>query len=87
MVMVSPADLHDSAAAKEVLFRLRLTHPEITIVWADFAYAGKLVTWAKKHLNLTIKPVSHPKNAAGFVIVPRRWVVERSSVSFGASAL
>jgi hypothetical protein len=44
MVMVTPADLHDSAAAKEVLFRLRLMHPEITIVWADRAYAGKLVT-------------------------------------------
>lgn len=45
-VMVTPADLHDSAAAKEVLFRLRLMHPEITLVRADRAYAGKLVTWA-----------------------------------------
>lgn len=45
--MITPADLHDSAAAKEVLFRLRLMHPGITIVWADRAYAGKLVTWAK----------------------------------------
>ncbi|GAA2966972.1 hypothetical protein GCM10010446_60830 [Streptomyces enissocaesilis] len=53
-------------------------HPEITIVWTDSAYAGKLVTWAKKHLNLTIKPVSRPKDTAGFVILPRRWVVERS---------
>jgi len=34
-------------AAKEVLVRLRLMHPEITIVWADSAYAGQLVTWAK----------------------------------------
>lgn len=49
MVMVTPADLHDSAAAKEVLFRLM--HSEITIVWADRAYAGKLITWAKRHLN------------------------------------
>src|SRR3954468_8146490 len=47
LVMVTPADLHDSAPAKEVLFRLRLMHPEITIVWADTAYAGKLVDWAK----------------------------------------
>lgn len=77
MVMVTPADLHD-AAAKEVLFRLRLMHPEITIVWADSAYAGKLVDWAKQHLNLTIKPVSRPKDASGFVVLPRRWVVERS---------
>ncbi|MEU3902077.1 IS5 family transposase [Streptomyces sp. NPDC045251] len=70
LVMVTPADLHDSAAAKEVLFRLRLMHPEITIVWADSAYAGKLVDWAKQHLNLTIKPVSRPKDASGFVVLP-----------------
>lgn len=76
--MVTPADLHDSHAAKEVLFRLRLMHPEITIVWADSAYAGKLVTWAKRHLNLTIKTVSRPKDTSGFIVLPRRWVVERT---------
>ncbi|MYY80818.1 MULTISPECIES: IS5 family transposase [unclassified Streptomyces] len=78
LVMVTPADLHDSAAAKEVLFRLRLMHPEITIVWADRAYAGKLVTWAKHHPSLTIKTVSRPKDTTGFVVIPKRWVVERS---------
>jgi hypothetical protein len=45
-------------------------HLESTIVWADSAYAGKLVTWAKRHLNLTIKPVSRPKHAFGFVVLP-----------------
>ena len=77
-VMVTPADMTDRNAAKEVLFRLRLMHPEITIVWADSAYAGQLVTWAKTYLNLTIKTVSRPKNVPGFVVLPRRWVVERT---------
>lgn len=77
-VMVTPADLTDRNAAREVLFRLRLMHPEITIVWADSAYAGQLVDWAKTFLNLTIKTVSRPKGAVGFVVLPRRWVVERS---------
>ena len=77
-VMVTPADMTDRNAAKEVLFRLRLMHPEITIVWADSAYAGQLVTWAKTYLNLTVKTVSRPKNTPGFVVLPRRWVVERS---------
>jgi hypothetical protein len=45
--------------------------------WADSAYAGKLVTWAKRHLNLTIKTVSCPKDTFGFIVLPRRWVVER----------
>jgi hypothetical protein len=63
LVMVTPADPHDSAAAKEILFRLR---------WADSAYAGKLIDRAKRHLNPTIKPVSRPKDASGLVILPRR---------------
>ncbi|MEU1056958.1 transposase [Streptomyces sp. NPDC005876] len=77
-VMVTPADTTDRDAAKEVLFRLRLMHPEITIVWADSGYAGQLLTWAKKNLDLTLKTISRPKDAVGFVILPRRWVVERS---------
>lgn len=36
------------------------------------------MTWAKKHLGPTLKTVSQPKNTTGFVILPRRWVVERS---------
>jgi transposase len=77
-VMVTPASMHDSVAAREVLFRLRLMHPELAVVWADLAYAGTLVDWAKSFLGLTIKTVSRPKGAQGFVILPRRWVVERS---------
>jgi transposase len=63
---------------RDQLPTLRPMHPEITIVRADSAYAGQLVTWAKSYLNLTIKTVSRPKNTPGFVVLPRRWVVERS---------
>lgn len=72
------AGFTDRDAAKDGLFRLRLMHPEITILWADSAYAGQLVTWAKKYLRLTVKTVSRPKDAKGFVVLPRRWVVERT---------
>lgn len=36
------------------------------------------MTWAKTHLGLTLKTVSRPKDASGFVVLPRRGVVERS---------
>ncbi len=76
-VMVTPADMHDSVAAREALLRLRLMHPDITIVWDELTYAGPLVAWANSFLHLTIKKLSRPKDAKGFVILPRRWVVER----------
>ena len=43
-VMVTPAKFTDRDAAREVLLRLCLEHPEITQVWADQAYSGELVT-------------------------------------------
>ncbi|GLX40719.1 hypothetical protein Sros01_67920 [Streptomyces roseochromogenus] len=52
--------------------------PEITIVWADSACADQLVDWAKTYLRLTVKTASRPKNTSGFVVLPRRWVVERT---------
>lgn len=78
MILVTPADMTDRDAARELLWRLRLTHPQITQVWADSAYAGQLVDWARDFLHITLKTVSRPKGAKGFVVLPRRWRVERT---------
>ncbi len=42
----------DRHAVREMLFRLRLTHPQITQGWAESAYAGQLVDWAEYRLHL-----------------------------------
>lgn len=78
MVMVVPADVQDRDLARDLLWRLRLTHPQVTLVYADAAYGGALVGWAKRFLNLTITVVTRPPGATGFVALPRRWVVERT---------
>ncbi|MGV4988133.1 transposase [Streptomyces sp. NRAIS4] len=77
-VTVTPADVQGRDAGREVLFRLRLMHPEITVVWADSACAGQLVDWVWDFLHFTVRTVSRPKDVTGFVVLPRRWVVERS---------
>ncbi|NEA77235.1 transposase [Streptomyces sp. SID13588] len=77
-VMVTPADITDRDAARELLWRLRITHPQITQVWADSAYAGQLVTWAQDRLHITLTTIHRPKGQKGFVVLPRRWIVERT---------
>jgi hypothetical protein len=47
-------------------------------VWADGGYAGRLVTWAKKALACTVEIVKRSDDVKGFVVLPRRWVVERT---------
>lgn len=63
--MVTPADMQDRDAARELLWRLRLTHPQITQVWADSAYAGQLVTWAEDFLHITLRPSPDHKEPKG----------------------
>ncbi|WP_406291368.1 transposase [Embleya sp. NBC_00896] len=71
-------DIRDADAARDVLWRLRLTNPGIVVAWADSAYAGQLVDWAAK-LGITLKTVPRPRNQRGFVVLPKRWVVERTN--------
>jgi hypothetical protein len=70
MMMVTPASVHDAHAARDFLFRLRLAHPEVTLVWAD-SDGGELVTWARDRLRFTLKTVNRPKTK-GFVLLPKR---------------
>jgi transposase len=76
-VKVTPADVTDRDAAREMLPELRKNNPELTLMWADNAYTG-LTDWARNDLDLTFKVVKKPPNQVGFKVLPRRWIVERS---------
>ena len=77
-VLVTGAHLQDRDAAREVLVRLKLTHPELVQVWADGGYAGELVDWAARTLGIAIRISKRPPGATGFVVLRKRWVVERT---------
>ncbi len=78
MITVTPADLQDRDAARDVFRRLCLTQPQITQVWTDRGYVGDLMDWARERLWLTLRIVSRPKGTKGFGVLPRRWKVERA---------
>jgi transposase len=78
LTMVTPADIPDRTAARDLLTRLRDVHPQVTLIWADSAYSGELVTWARRRLRFTLKVVNRPPGQPGFVVLARRWIVERT---------
>ena len=47
-VAVHPANIQDRDGAKLVLSRLLGRFPRLERIWADGAYGGKLVQWAKE---------------------------------------
>jgi len=78
MVTVTAASVQDRDSAHRLLALLRERFSTIILVWADGGYAGRLVTWAKAVLRLTITIVKRTDDIKGFVVLPRRWVVERT---------
>ena len=46
-VAVHPADIQDRDGARLVLARLLGRFPRLQLIWADGAYGGKLVEWAR----------------------------------------
>jgi transposase len=77
-VVVTAASIQDRDAAHRLLAAMAPRFSAITLVWADGGYAGRLVTWAKTVLALTVRIVKRSDTATGFEVLPRRWVVERT---------
>jgi transposase len=77
-VIVTAASVQDRDGGAVLLARLREKFSTIAVVWADGGYAGRLVTWATTVLACTVEIVKRSDDVKGFVVLPRRWVVERS---------
>ena len=74
--MVTTASLQDRDGAFRITAALREAFSTITLVWADAGYTGRFVRDAIWDLAVAI--VKRPDQAKGFVLLHRRWVVERS---------
>lgn len=81
--VVHSADIQDRDGAKRLLYLSRERYPTLLLVWADGAYCGGLLKWAKCICNFVIEIVNRPPNQVGFSVLPRRWVVERTFAWLG----
>jgi transposase len=77
-VLVTAANVQDRDGARPLLEKMAAACDRIRHVWADGGYAGKLVEWAHDALHLRIQIVKRSQDQTGFVVLPRRWVVERT---------
>ena len=83
-VIVHSASIQDRDGAKLLFEALSpMMALRLLLVWADGAYSGALVTWCLKQFRLSLEIVSRPPDTKGFVLLPRRWVVERTFAWFG----
>ncbi|WP_328462372.1 IS5 family transposase [Streptomyces sp. NBC_00448] len=78
-VTVTTADVHDSKAAPALLEAF-MAEPGrlLKLVWVDSAYQGPALAKAFARRGVRIEVVRRSEGQRGFVVLARRWVVERT---------
>ena len=56
---------------------------QLKLIWADGGYAGQLIGWVQEICGWVWEIVKRSDDAAGFVVLPKRWIVERTFGWFG----
>lgn len=82
-VFVCAADQNDRDGAKALLLSCKGRYPRLKKIWADGQYTGWLIDWAAQELEVCIEIVQRQDDLSGFVVLPRRWVVERTFAWLG----
>lgn len=83
MIVVHAASIQDRDGAQLVLEKVRNKLPCLRLIWADGGYAGQLVEWVKSVCSWVLEIVKRSDDQKGFVVLPRRWVIERTFAWLG----
>jgi putative transposase len=85
-VRVHPANIQDPHGAVPLLRAVRRAFPTLRHIFADRVYRGAQLLGALADCGpWTIEIVQRPPGVKGFLLLPRRWVVERTFAWLGRS--
>jgi putative transposase len=85
VVVVHAACVQDWEGAKRVLASLQHTFTRLRLIWADGIYRG-LGNWLgdlRQRRKLRLDIIQRPEHQQGFVVLSRRWVIERTLAWLG----
>jgi putative transposase len=78
-IYVTPANVQDRVGARLLLAGLKPLVPCLQKIWADGAYTGEeLARWCEQTGEWELEVVERDREAEGFRILPKRWIVERA---------
>jgi putative transposase len=87
-LVVTAASVQDRDGAKQLLEILRHKFSRLQHIGADGAYAGPLVDWVRAwrpQRPIRLEITKRADRAKGFVVIPKRWMVERTLGWFNRS--
>ena len=78
-VVVHGAGWQDQDGAKWVMDKLGKQFRRLKVVFGDSAYGRSgLPNWVKETFGWVLQTILRPVNVKGFVVLPKRWIVERT---------
>ena len=84
VVVVHAASLQDQVGAKLVLSKLATGFHRLKVIFGDSAYGRSgLPHWMLTNFNKILQTVLRPVGVKGFVVLPKRWIVERTFAWLG----
>lgn len=82
MVKVFAADVQERDGAKQLLKKMneeRHRVPRLTRIWFDGGFSGRdFLRWVMDICHWIVDVVLRPNGSKGFVLLPKRWTVERT---------
>jgi putative transposase len=80
-VIVTAAHVQDRDGAMALLDGLRHHCSRLRLIWADQASTGDLIAWVwalRPWCKVRLEIVKRPEGIQGFLLLPKRWIVERT---------
>jgi putative transposase len=77
-VIVTAVSVSDPAGARLLFARLGGACKKLRLIWVEGTYRGQLVEWVAQPRRFILRGTLRPEGWKGFVLLPRRWVVESS---------
>ena len=77
-VVVTAASVSDAKGARKLFAKMGGQCKRLRRIWVDGTYRGKLLAWVSEHCWFLLEPVLRSEEQKGFVLLKRRWVVERT---------
>lgn len=82
-VVVTSAAIQDRDGARLLLPQLSGACKKLRLIWVDGSYRGQLMAWVTTQFRFHLKPGLRDRKTKGFVLLHRRWVVERTFAWLG----